>query len=538
MKFNAGVLIGALGVVLAIPLVLQSKPGGKPDQALSLVIISPHNEAIRYEFGQAFSQWHQQHYGTAVDIDWRVIGGTSEIIRYLEGQYTAAFRAQWQQLGHSWTKETAAAFNNPKINPDDQSGAPSGQQARAGFLASQVGAGIDLFFGGGQFEFSKQAACGYLVPCGYRDTPEGKSTLGVQIPENIGGESWYDRDDRWYGVVLSAFGICYNQDLLAKLPSLNTPTHWQDLCQPGLRQKIALADPTKSGSANKAYEMIVQEQMALAAGGLNPASPEYSAALAAGWKRGLNVIQLAGANARYFSDAAGKVPLDVALGDAAAGMCIDFYGMVQANEVVRPDGSSRLQYLSPVGGTSVSCDPIGMLRGAPHRELALQFIQFTLSPEGQKLWGQKPGTPGGPEKYRLCRMPIRRDFYTPATLAGRTYPEADPYLLAGKFEYHGAWTGALYGVLRSIIKAMCLDPHEELRAAWEAVIEQGGPSACPQALEILLALPEDLRYENIFKTKDQLTGNIAQVRLLRQWCEDFRAQYRQAERIAQFRKSL
>jgi iron(III) transport system substrate-binding protein len=29
-----------------------------------LVIISPHNEAIRYEFAQAFSRWHAERYGS------------------------------------------------------------------------------------------------------------------------------------------------------------------------------------------------------------------------------------------------------------------------------------------------------------------------------------------------------------------------------------------------------------------------------------------------------------------------------------------
>jgi ABC-type Fe3+ transport system substrate-binding protein len=33
-----------------------------------------------------------------------------------------------------------------------------------------------------------------------------------------------------------------------------------------------------------------------------------------------------------------------------------------------------MHYVTPAGGSSVSCDPIGLVRGAPHRELAVRFI--------------------------------------------------------------------------------------------------------------------------------------------------------------------
>ena len=36
-----------------------------PDGALRLVILTPHNEQIRYEIGLAFSKWHQSRHGGA-----------------------------------------------------------------------------------------------------------------------------------------------------------------------------------------------------------------------------------------------------------------------------------------------------------------------------------------------------------------------------------------------------------------------------------------------------------------------------------------
>ncbi len=138
---------------------------------------------------------------------------------------------------------------------------------------------------------------------------------------------------------------------------------------------------------------------------------DEQAALELGWARGLQVIQRASANTRYFTDSASQVPVDVSLGDAAIGMCIDFYGRFQSEAVRIGDQSSRLQYFTPKGGSSVGVDPIGLFRGAPNASAAKMFIEFVLSLEGQKLWDFKVGTPGGPAKYALSRQPVRKELY-------------------------------------------------------------------------------------------------------------------------------
>src|SRR5438067_1079129 len=54
-----------------------------------LVVVTPHNQDIRREFARAFSQWHQSHYGTPVQIDYRMPGGANDIKRVLETTYRA-----------------------------------------------------------------------------------------------------------------------------------------------------------------------------------------------------------------------------------------------------------------------------------------------------------------------------------------------------------------------------------------------------------------------------------------------------------------
>ena len=80
-----------------------------------------------------------------------------------------------------------------------------------------------------------------------------------------------------------------------------------------------------------------------------------------GWRNGMNLIKIISANARYFTDSASKVTKDTASGNAAAGMCIDFYGRSEAEwSGICNEGVERIVFSAPVAlGRSV------VLRGLP-----------------------------------------------------------------------------------------------------------------------------------------------------------------------------
>jgi ABC-type glycerol-3-phosphate transport system substrate-binding protein len=178
-------------------------------------------------------------------------------------------------------------------------------------------------------------------------------------------------------------------------------------------------------------------------------------------------------------------------------------------------------------------DPISLLQGAPHRELAERFIDFCLSPEGQQLWDYRAGEPGGPVRYALRRLPIRRDLYTPEHLRHLADPEALPYAQSRPFVYQSQWTGPLFSVIRVLIRSMCLDTHEELAAAWAAINRAGGPAACPAAMAAFNALPPEAEYAAaLATTARRLNNKLEEVRLAREWVVFFRAQYRQAGELA------
>ena len=73
-----------LALVVALPFVMQKKTeiGNEfSDVDEKLVIVTPHTEAIRYEFTEGFQGWYYKKTGKTVSIDWRVLGGTQEVIR-------------------------------------------------------------------------------------------------------------------------------------------------------------------------------------------------------------------------------------------------------------------------------------------------------------------------------------------------------------------------------------------------------------------------------------------------------------------------
>jgi iron(III) transport system substrate-binding protein len=528
----------ALLAVLALPFALRpSRDSGRRADD-TVVIITPHNEAIRSEFERAFSDWYRAKTGRTVRVDWRVIGGTGDIARFLESAYASAFEYDWtHRLHHPWTLEVQSSFQNPRLPPEAPAGAA---EARAAFLASDVGSGIDVFFGGDAYEYSKQAAAGRLVASDIVARHPDWFTENT-IPQIYGGEPFRDPKSRWFGVVLSQYGILYNRDSLRRLGVAHDPTSWEDLADPRLVGEVALADPTKSGSVCEAFENMLQQRMQARLGSRrdaanSPRSPGgESEAIRAGWLEGLQLIQRVAANARYFTDASQKPPIDVAAGDCAAGLCIDFYGRQQQEAVRRRGGSDRIGYVSPRGGSVASTDPIGLLRGAPHPEVAGAFLEFALSIEGQKLWAFRIGAPDGPKQFALRRMPVRRDFYEHTEwTSARSDPEDNPYAPEGSFTYHPEWTGSLFREIGFVVRVMGQDPHEELAAAWRAINAAPEPtkSRALAVLQDLSRIDYDHTAGNIHQRLNA-KDRVEEVRLASELAEAFRAQYLRAKAVAE-----
>jgi ABC-type Fe3+ transport system substrate-binding protein len=203
MRKRIGILLSALLLTMlamtSIACTVQAEPDAK------LVIISPHQESILKEFETAFKDYYLVTYGESVEFEVLDIGGTSDIVKYID----------------------------------------------SGFEATPEGIRIDVLWGGGVDPFIAAAEKGQLLP--YRVDDEVLN----KIPATFAGIPMYDSQYRWYGTALSGFGIVYNKALL-QIEGLLEPTTWEDLTEPELKGWVGSADPRNSGSTHMMYEIILQ----------------------------------------------------------------------------------------------------------------------------------------------------------------------------------------------------------------------------------------------------------------------------------------
>jgi iron(III) transport system substrate-binding protein len=520
--------LALLAALLVVPFALRPARQADPQGARRLVVLTPHNEAIRYEMERGFQRYLRARGQSEVHIDWRNPGGTSEQSRYLSSEYRSAFERYFlAKTGHALSERGAQAFANPKQSSEGE-GEPA--QARRLFLESNIGIRIDLMFGGGSYEFMTHAAAGRFVDSGVLAShPETFGAPG--IPQTVGGVPYWDKQGRWVGVCVSAFGICYNREALGRLGIERQPARWSDLTDPRLAGHIALVDPSKSGSAGKAFEMMVQQAMSEAvaqAGAPAAGSPAEAQALARGFDDGLRLIRKLAGNSRYFADQASKVSQDVQSGNAAVGTCIDFYGRFDSD---RPGPGQRLGFALPEGGSAMDSDPVALLRGAPAPDLGRTFIEFLLSPEGQAVWAYKRGVPGGPERYALRRTPILPLMFEPERRSKLSDPDDNPYVAARSFTYHAAWTGSLFRALSFVIRVMCVDTEEELHEAAAALEANQNP---PRARALL----DDVTLLSYAVVKDEIAPALGsgdplrEVALQNRLVSALKLQYEQVTALA------
>ncbi len=468
MRFlRAALLAAAFATLIAAPFLARGAERAAPARAgrapARLVIITPHNEQIRHEFGLAFERWWAQtHDGPTVTVDWRAPGGTSEIRKLLESQYIRAVRGG-------------------AIAPDG---------------ACDPGAmPYDILFGGGAYEHDvvKKGVSVELAATG----PDGKplraavpmsvparltdDELKEIFPENrIGQGVLHDPQKFWLGAALTAFGIGFNRDVIREL-GVPEPSTWDDLTDRRYAGRLAMTDPRQSGSVATTYDSILN---------------------AYGWEKGWRVLRGMAANARFFANTSLKPPLEISSGEAAAGPVLEFYGRYQSQSLLKPGQKpegSRLGYVDPPGMVFIDSDPISILRGGPNPEAALEFVRFALSEQGQALWQFKKhsglaldtGYPvsddalqydWGPDKFELRRMPVRRSMYEKFR---DRFVDRDlrPFEIVSKAPLMG-WRPLVI----PMFSAFAIDIHADMREAWDAMGRAAAAHADPSLLAELDAI--------------------------------------------------
>lgn len=192
----------AIGVLGALILGFLPETAWAQDR---LVIVSPHWDGIRYEFGNGFKRFYRAETGRDAVIEWMDVGGSAEVLRFIKSEFK----------------------NKPG------------------------GIDVDLIFGGGGDIYLDLVRSDLLQPY-----PLPDAQLAA-LPLKIGGYGLYDAQYRWYGATMAGFGIVYNRRVM-ELVNLPEPKTWEDLTAPALFSWLGAADPRKSGSAHMPFEIILQ----------------------------------------------------------------------------------------------------------------------------------------------------------------------------------------------------------------------------------------------------------------------------------------
>lgn len=304
----------------------------------------------------------------------------------------------------------------------------------------------DIWWGGGTFWFS-QGTAGDLME-GY--TVEGDDELLDTFSGWPMKGDLKDGKHTWYAAALSGFGFMWNTEYLAA-NGLDTPETWEDLTDHQYMGHIFMADPKASGSTVASIKQQFQAR-------------SYDDAWAL-W------AQIA-ANVDTFGSSSGSIREEVAAGRYGIGIVIDYYyySKVAAGDPVG---------FSFGGATTVSPDPGGIIKNAPHLEQAQKFMDYLVSQRGQTRVG----------KYR---PPIRDDAPPTAPVLDAFDPTAFPAIEP----FDPSLDDKIHSRARETYHYWFVANHEDAVAAWT---EMGKSQAKHDA-----AIDEFTMMPDLVKTMDDL----------------------------------
>jgi ABC-type Fe3+ transport system substrate-binding protein len=499
-----------------------------PD-TVRLKVLSPHRDEIREEIALGFQDWFRQRSLDRLDAARAALAGADRkpaeqaLAAALEDWHAddlpdlyAAYRSWREQPGAQQRQDLLAALeqtaaNLPRVElawQDVGGGTTQIERyvnAQFGLARDkgEDGIGIDLVFGGGTDIFLRLAARDKLQPVAL------PPALLARIPSELNGVPVYDPRGRWYGPVLSSFGILCNRRVLERIGQPE-PQRWQDLGRPGLQGWVTAGDPRLTGSVHMVYEIILQ---------------------ADGWDEGMCTLLRLGANAHSFIRDSGTLTRAIITGEVAAGGNLD----ANALSAVGRDPEGMAFHL-PQRETIINPDALAVLAGAPRPGLARAFVEFNLSDAGQRLYLLRPGVPGGPRRYPLCRLSVVKELYDRYPPSERSVGDANPFAVRGAIRYDSKLGGRRWDALNDLVGAVIVDAHADLAAAWRAVLHGSLPEEERQRLEAELFRPPCTEAE-LLTHAGQIVEDSPRVRTatVNRWGEEARQRYRRVRAAAEVR---
>jgi len=211
-------------------------------------------------------------------------------------------------------------------------------------MAEKENPQTDVWFGGGSDAFIQAVDEGLLD---LYDSPNR---------ENV-DSAFRDADGYWTGVSLVVVGFLGNADRLTD-KGLDMPTTWAELADPIYKDELMASSPNTSGTAYTTVSGILQIM---------------------GEENGWTFLDEMYANIPYLEKSGSAPGKDALAGEYAIGVVPDPHNLPLNN----PD--APLLQVFPEDGVLAWPSPVAIVHGAKHPNNAKIFIDWVLSPEGQKV---------------------------------------------------------------------------------------------------------------------------------------------------------
>ena len=369
---------------------------------------------------------------------------------------------------------------------------------RAKFAKNHDSTGIDVFWGGGEIAFTMLAKEKLL------SAYQPSEPIRKAIPQKLAGIMMRDKNNLWHGTAMSSFGVFYNKKLL-KMEKLPVPSQWADLARPEYYNLVSVPDPRRSGSMSQMMEIIMHS---------------------VGWDEGWHLLAGIAANTTRFTHSSSDPIKAVVAGDAVAALAIDFYAYSRINSV----GKDKLGYALPKGQTTMDCDPVAILRGAPNRKVAERFVEFLLRPDVQRRLILPKGAKDGPQFSYLGRIAVNPNSYK--GIDPKQLFVINPYELKDKSFIHLDREKAIKAVLvrKDLAGALYVDTHRELRKIWQEATRNGNTALLRQ-----LSRPP-LTEKEFMQLTDKWDDPVFRNKKVNAWLQYARQKYKRLEKLAQLKK--
>lgn len=336
------------------------------------------------------------------------------------------------------------------------------------------------------------------------------------IPEKVGAFPINDPDGYYKGFAASGYGIMWNTRYL-KAKKLPVPKEWEDLTKPVYHKHVGMSAPSRSGTTHLTVETVLQGK---------------------GWDDGWAAWKAIAGNMKTVTERSFGVPDGVNSGQFGIGIVIDFFGLSSKASGFPVD------FVYPSVTTLVPAN-IAIVKNAPNKEAAAEFIEFLLSDQGQALLLDP----------KIMRLPVNPKAYAKAP-ADFPNPFKDDSIGSGvKFDL--ALSKSRYNVVNSLFDVMITYRLKDLRSAIKAIQDAeealGGKSNAPaekliaQARALVNTVPidaakaSDEAFNAIFKKKrkkasTKVAGRQAEIE--QRWDEMVKANYAKATELANKARSL